>query len=250
MRASASNRYASGPTRMRARPRSTPRTMICAARSAVVIVAASNCAASCSLVRPRPSGSDRMRALRAMFVVTPPGCTVTARTPVPRNSWRSASVKPRTANFAAQYALWYGTPSNPYTLEVLTIAPASCSTRIGRNARVPFTTPWKLVSNSQSSSSGTAERTVAAAATRGVGDAARVPPLAGFIRRYQREVAQHGAQHHVQLHGGERRAEAAPGAAAERDPLVQVRPGVEEAGRVEGLRVRVHRLVVVHELDA
>src|SRR5204862_885329 len=69
------------------------------------------------------------------------------------------------ANFAAQYALWYGTPSNPYTLEVLTIAPASCSTRIGRNARVPFTTPWKLVSNSQSSSSGTAERTVAVTAT-------------------------------------------------------------------------------------
>ena len=37
-----------------------------------------------------------------MLVFTPPGCTVTARTPVPRSSWRSESVKPRTANFEAQ----------------------------------------------------------------------------------------------------------------------------------------------------
>src|SRR5262245_30746462 len=150
---------------MRALPRSTPLWMIAAALSGDVRVTASNCAAICSGVRPRPSGSVRTRALRAMFVVTPPGCTATARTPVPRSSWRSASVKPRTANLAAQYALWYGMPSNPNTLEVFTMTPSSCSTRIGRNARVPLTTPQKLVWNSHSSSSGTASTTVDVTAT-------------------------------------------------------------------------------------
>ena len=47
----------------------------------------------------RVSGS---RALRTMLVFTPPGWTETAVTPLPRNSWRSDSVKPRTANLAAQ----------------------------------------------------------------------------------------------------------------------------------------------------
>ena len=87
---------------MRALPRSTPRQMISAALSGVVMVIASKSAAICSWLRPRPSGSLRIRALRAMLVVIPPGWTVTAETPVPRSSWRSASVKPRTANFDAQ----------------------------------------------------------------------------------------------------------------------------------------------------
>jgi hypothetical protein len=56
-------------------------------------------------------------------------------------------------------------PSNPNTLEMFTMTPSSCSTRIGRNARVPLTTPRKLISCNQSSSSGTASSTVEATAT-------------------------------------------------------------------------------------
>src|SRR4051794_23639526 len=56
-------------------------------------------------------------------------------------------------------------PTRPKTLDVLTIAPSSCSTRIGRNARVPLTTPWKLMFHSQSSSAGTASSTLEAVAT-------------------------------------------------------------------------------------
>jgi hypothetical protein len=77
-----------------------------------------------------------------------------------------------------------------------------------------------------------------------------VDALAAFGRRHQREVAQHDAQHHVHLHGRERRAEAAPDAAAERDPLVQVRLGVKEAGRVERRGVREDPLVVMDSGDA
>ena len=76
--------------------------MISAALSGVVRSSASNSAAICSWLRPRPSGSFLTRALRAMLVLIPPGWTVTARTPVPRSSWRSESVNPRTANFEAQ----------------------------------------------------------------------------------------------------------------------------------------------------
>ena len=41
------------------------------------------------------------RAARAMLVLMPPGWTLIARTLVALSSWRSASVKPRTANLAA-----------------------------------------------------------------------------------------------------------------------------------------------------
>src|SRR6516225_8150873 len=50
-------------------------------------------------------------------------------------------------------------PTRPKTLEVLTMTPLSCSTRIGRKARVPLTTPSKLVCRSHSSSPGSASRT-------------------------------------------------------------------------------------------
>jgi hypothetical protein len=76
--------------------------MIWAALSGVVMVIASKSAAIWSWLRPSPSGSLRTRALRAMLVLIPPGWTVTAETPVPRSSWRSESVNPRTANFDAQ----------------------------------------------------------------------------------------------------------------------------------------------------
>src|SRR6476619_2644097 len=144
---------------MRALPCSTPRWMISAALSGCVKVMAANSCTICSWLRPRSSGSLRHRAFRTMLVLMPPGWTLMAVTPVPRNSWRSESVKPRTANLAEQYASWLGIPTRPNTLDVLTIAPSSCSTRIGRNARVPLTTPWKLMFHSQSSSSGTASST-------------------------------------------------------------------------------------------
>src|SRR5215469_4113030 len=56
-------------------------------------------------------------------------------------------------------------PTRPKTLEVLTMTPLSCSTRSGRKARVPLTTPSKLVCRSHSSSPGSASRTDEATAT-------------------------------------------------------------------------------------
>src|SRR5690349_18897963 len=203
---------------MRALPRSTPRQMISAARSGVVRRSASNSAAICSRVRPWPVGSFLTRALRAMLVWTPPGWTVTARTPVPRSSCRSASVKPRTANFDAQYALWYGMPSRPNTLEVFTITPSSCSTRRGRKARGLI---FRAIAAPYRRGNPAAHHGPAALGRTG-GDAARVPTLAAFARRLQHEVAEQGAQYHVHLHVREGGADAAPGAAAERDPLIGV----------------------------
>src|SRR5437763_8321927 len=56
-------------------------------------------------------------------------------------------------------------PARPNTLEVLTITPSSCSARMGRKARVPLTTPSKLICRSHSSSSGSASSTDEATAT-------------------------------------------------------------------------------------
>src|SRR6516225_8191369 len=56
-------------------------------------------------------------------------------------------------------------PTRPNTLEVLTMTPSSCSTRTGRKARVPLTTPSKLICRSHSSSPGSASRTDEATAT-------------------------------------------------------------------------------------
>jgi len=49
---------------------------------------------------------------------------------------------------------------------------------------------------------------------------------------------------------GEGGADASPGAAAERDPLIGIRPAAREAVRVESARVREQRLVGVHQVDA
>ena len=72
--------------------------MVAAAAAGVVLARASNAAAASALSCPLVT-----RALRAMAVRTPPGwmqLTETGR-PSTRTSCRSASVKPRTANFAA-----------------------------------------------------------------------------------------------------------------------------------------------------
>ena len=56
-------------------------------------------------------------------------------------------------------------PSSPNTLEVLTSTPESCSSRIGRKARTPLTTPWKLISTTHSSSSTAPSATLCDVAT-------------------------------------------------------------------------------------
>src|SRR5579875_1015869 len=71
-------------------------------------------------------------------------------------------------------------PTRPKTLEVFTTTPLSCSTRIGRKARVPLTTPVKLLPNNQSWSSGTALSTLAAVATPAL---LKTPPSGAGIHR-------------------------------------------------------------------
>src|SRR6266545_2501129 len=86
--------------------------------------------------------------------------------------------------------------------------------------------------------SGPAANDGAASLGPSVGHATRMPTLAGLVGRHQGDLAQHGTQDDVHLHVRERGAQAAPGAAAERDPLVQVRPCAEEAVWIERPRVR------------
>ena len=76
-----------------------------------------------------------------------------------------------------------------------------------------------------------------AAVLRGVGDPAAVPSLVRGIGSLDGEVAQHRSKHHVHLHVGERRPDAAAGAAAERDPREGRRLASDEPLRVEALRV-------------
>src|SRR5579859_3995687 len=83
-----------------------------------------------------------------------------------------------------------------------------------------------------------------------VGHTAGVPALAAFTRWLQREVAEQGPQHHVHLYMGEGGADAPPGSAAERDPLVGVRPAVDKAVRAEAARIGEQGLVTVHQVDA
>src|SRR3984885_13063881 len=89
-----------------------------------------------------------------------------------------------------------------------------------------------------------------AALGRAVRHTARVPAFAAFTRRFQREVAEQGPQHHVHLHVGEGGADASPGPAAERDPLVGVRPAADEAVRAERARSAEQRLIAVHQVGA
>ena len=82
-----------------------------------------------------------------MLVSTPPGCTTESFTGLfaIASSCRRLSEKPRTANFAAQYAVWPGGAMMPKIEERLTICASRCFARCGRNARVPCTTPQKLM---------------------------------------------------------------------------------------------------------
>src|SRR5271168_2973176 len=91
---------ASEPMRMRASRRSTPRRMRSAAASGVVLARRANCATASSL--PSFGAFAPMRARAAIAVRIPPGWTGETLTVVPANSWRSASVKPRTANLLVE----------------------------------------------------------------------------------------------------------------------------------------------------
>ncbi len=80
---------------------STALTMIAAARSGDILASSlSNVAVTSAWLSPRVT-----RPLRTMPVLIPPGCTQVTPTgwPASSMSWRTASVKPRTANFAALY---------------------------------------------------------------------------------------------------------------------------------------------------
>ena len=77
----------------------------------------------------------------------------------------------------------------------------------------------------------------AAALLRGVRHPAEVTLLPRCVGRLDGEVPQHRSQHDVHLHVGERRTDAAPGAAAEGNPGERVGLGVDEALRVEPLRI-------------
>ena len=108
--------------------------------------------------RPGRCGRGRRRgsaSCATMFVAIPPGWTVIARRRcrAARGAATRCSRAPRTSTRSRRSG---GQPISPKTLETLTIAPASCSSRIGRNARMPWTTPQKLTSKTHSSSSGDA----------------------------------------------------------------------------------------------
>src|SRR5579875_617120 len=111
---------ASGPTSTRRRSVITAARIWRAARSGDVSAIRSNCRRASSRPPATSATLGSMRALRAMLVLIPPGCTVVADTGAPsiRSSIQRVSVKPRTANLAALYAPWPGTLISPKTLEV------------------------------------------------------------------------------------------------------------------------------------
>ena len=94
---------ASGPMSARRRSRRTAVRICCAAFSGLVIKARSK---SASALSRSPAISETLgskRALRAMFVLIPPGWMVVTDTLAPSisSSIRRVSLNPRTANFAA-----------------------------------------------------------------------------------------------------------------------------------------------------
>ena len=137
---------ASLPIRIRGWFFSMPVMMRCAAAGGVVLAIASkrsiDSARRALSVMPTP-----LRELRTMLVSTPPGCTTDSFTGLfaIASSCRRLSEKPRTANFAAAYAVWPGGAMMPKSEERLTMCAARCFERCGRNARVPCTTPQKLM---------------------------------------------------------------------------------------------------------
>src|SRR5712671_4610302 len=89
----------------------------------------------------------------AIGVRIPPGCTQETNTEVLSNSWRSASVNPRTANLLAEYALCPAGATIPNTLEIFTICARGSFFSRGRKYLTPYTTPQKLMPISQRKSS-------------------------------------------------------------------------------------------------
>jgi hypothetical protein len=83
--------------------RSTALRICFAARSGVVMATLSNEVPTSGVPPVKAVTLSCTRALRAMFVLMPPGCTVVQETPLraTSSSTRRASVKPRTPNLAA-----------------------------------------------------------------------------------------------------------------------------------------------------
>jgi hypothetical protein len=126
--------------------------MIWAAATAGSIVSSlPNCFCPCShssFDTPAP-----VRAVSAMRVLIPPGCTTVTPTPSSASSWRTASEKPRTANLLAEYAAWPAGAMIPKTLDTLTRCEPWCAFSTGRKAWVSRTTERKLTVMTQSNSS-------------------------------------------------------------------------------------------------
>ena len=86
-----------------------------------------------------------------MRVFTIPGQSTEALTPEPSSSPCSVSVMPMTPYFAAVYEMMPGAASGirPAIDDVFTMCPSPCSTRPGRNAWTPFTTPSRSTASTQ-----------------------------------------------------------------------------------------------------
>src|SRR5258707_7201321 len=83
----------------------------------------------------------------------PPGCTQETEMLEPSSSCRNTSVKPRTANLLAEYALCPTGATNPKTLETFTMCARGCRFSTGKKYVTPYTTPQKLMFISQRKSS-------------------------------------------------------------------------------------------------
>lgn len=138
---------------------------------------------------------ESIRDAVAMLVATPPGCTQVTLTGAPSSSssMRSASVKPRTANFVALYALCVGIATRPNRLDVLITWPSPDSRRYGRNAWVPCTTPQKLIPMIHSKSSIRAVPAGAASDTPALLKTRLTLPCASRVRRAQSNTASRDA---------------------------------------------------------
>ena len=92
------------------------------------------------------------RALREIAVATPPGWMTVTPTPVPSNSCRSDSLKPRTANLDAAYAVCSAGAMMPNRLDTFATCPP-LAVSAGRNAFVSPISPNTLISKSHRISS-------------------------------------------------------------------------------------------------
>ena len=121
-----------------------------AALDAVLEVAPPSPGSPCSPTAAAPGRGVRPSAGRASgWCARTPGTARSTRTG--DSAWRSSmnrlSLIATTADFVALYGGWPGTASSPAIDAVLTMCPSPWSSMIGRNARMPCTTPYRLIAD-------------------------------------------------------------------------------------------------------